>query len=180
MKHRHLELIEAKAHNTTLTVFCRDTYDTSNEWEETNQWPIQDEFEYFLCLPENHTPCLHWLNGEEVQYLNSVTGKWSPVETINEAIENECDRLECTLEELTTVYKYNPTEWSHDSIFMNDSFKFRVKPQKVKRWIGVFPWAGNDNYVVPIHFETQDNLDSYISSIYGDRTYQAIEIEVEE
>jgi len=179
MKHIHAEIIKAMADNTSLSLFCRDTYDTSGEWWETSQWPIQEEFEYFLCLPQHHTPCLHWLNGGEVQHFNSSTKEFGPVLSIADDIDYECDRLECTLEELTTVYKYNPTEWSHDSIFMNDSFELRIKPQKVKRWIGVFPWAGNDNYVVPIHFETQDNLDSYISSIYGDRTYQAIEIEVE-
>ena len=58
--------------------------------------------------------------------------------------------------------------------------ELRIKPQKVKRWIGVFPWAGLNNYVTPEHFETQARLDEYISYIYGDREYQPIEIEVEE
>lgn len=61
--HKHAEMIKAKADNMDLVVFCRDSYDIDNPWCETSQLPIQDEFDYFLCLPRYKKECLHWLNG---------------------------------------------------------------------------------------------------------------------
>ena len=57
--------------------------------------------------------------------------------------------------------------------------ELRIKPEKQKRWIGVLPWAGNADFVVPKYFDTRDNLDAHIRKTYMADAYQAIEIEVE-
>lgn len=63
MKHKHYDKIVAKAANMDLVVFCRDAYHVKEGWFETYNLPIQEEFDYFLCLPQHKESCLAWLNG---------------------------------------------------------------------------------------------------------------------
>ena len=150
MKHIHAEIIKAMADNTSLSLFCRDTYDTSGEWWETSQWPTREEFEYFLCLSEYHAACVHWLNGGEVEYLANEMGEWISFG----------DR------------------WSANArLFMTSGCEIRIKPEKKKLWIGVFPWT-QLGYVVTDAYESRAELAYEISKTWGDREYQVIEREV--
>ena len=65
--HKYTSMIKAKADNMELVVFCKDSYDDANKWQETSQMPFQEEFDYFLCLPQHKDACLRWLNGGDVQ-----------------------------------------------------------------------------------------------------------------
>lgn len=76
MKHKHYNKIVAKAANMSLVVFCRDTYHIGEGWFETHNLPIQDEFDYYLCLPQHKEDCLAWLNGANI---NFIFDGWSDV-----------------------------------------------------------------------------------------------------
>jgi hypothetical protein len=76
MKHKHYDKIVAKAANMNLVVFCRDAYHVEEGWFETHNLPIQDEFDYYLCLPQHKEACLAWLNGANINFTSDV---WSDV-----------------------------------------------------------------------------------------------------
>lgn len=109
--HKHAKLIKAKADNMELVVFCKDSYDDANKWQETSQMPFQEEFDYFLCLPKHKEACLHWLNGGEIEFNSEFSDGWEEYEPI----------------------RY----WSLDSVFMQDDYQLRVKPRKEKLWLAV-------------------------------------------
>ena len=67
IKHKHADLIKAKVDNMALVVFYKDCYYPEQGWQETSQLPMQEEFDYFLCLPQHKDACLRWLNGDDVQ-----------------------------------------------------------------------------------------------------------------
>ena len=66
-EHKHADLIKAKVDNMALVVFYKDCYYPEQGWQETSQLPMQEEFDYFLCLPQHKDACLRWLNGDDVQ-----------------------------------------------------------------------------------------------------------------
>lgn len=70
MKHKHYDKIVAKAANMNLAVFCRDAYHVKEGWFETSNLPIQDEFDYYLCLPQHKEDCLAWLNGANINFTS--------------------------------------------------------------------------------------------------------------
>lgn len=107
--HKHAALIKAKADNMELVVFCRDSYDNTNKWQETSHLPIQEEFDYFLCLPDRNIECLHWLSEGEVEFRRE-----------GESWQDERE-------------KYHG--WTDYCGMMNPDVEFRVKPRKEKRWI---------------------------------------------
>lgn len=110
--HKHAEMIKAKADNMDLVVLCKDSYDQANKWQETSQLPIQEEFDYFLCLPQYKDTCLHWLGGGEIE--------------INATFEDD------------EWIGYDPVEsWSAGSVFMQCDHGLRAKPRKEKLWIAV-------------------------------------------
>ena len=76
MKHKHYDKIVAKAANMSLVVFCRDAYHAEEGWFETSNLPIQDEFDYYLCLPQHKEACLAWLNGANISFTHEG---WSDV-----------------------------------------------------------------------------------------------------
>ena len=157
MKHIHAEIIKAMADNTSLSLFCRDTYCPDNGWVETSQWPIQEDFDYFLCLPYHHVACVHWLNGGEVELRIDGEEEWIPL-------------LPAT-----------DVEWCMGHSFMKEHVEIRIKPKTKKVWIGVFPWShGELGYVVTEAYKKRAELAYEISKTWGDREYQAIAIEVEE
>lgn len=70
MKHKHYDKIVAKSANMNLVVFCRDAYHVKEGWFETSNLPIQDEFDYYLCLPQHKEDCLAWLNGANINFTS--------------------------------------------------------------------------------------------------------------
>ena len=107
-KHRHYEMIVAKAADTELVVFFK--CDTGWYFDDTSETiKFHSDTDYFLCLPQHTDTCLHWLNGGEVQ--DFFEDEW-------------CD---CGGE----------SGWSIEHMFMDDEADFRIKPKRVKRVIGV-------------------------------------------
>lgn len=114
MKHKHADMIKAKADNIDLVAFVKRE---GKEWmkivcvcSNANEIPaFYESYEYFICHPKHTDVCLHWLNGGEVS-SDCHPHNWG---------------------ELT------PT-WSEEHPFMDDSREFRIKPRKEKRWIGIY------------------------------------------
>jgi hypothetical protein len=108
MKHKHYEMIVAKAANMDLVVLIKSK--TTNRWEamELSCIPsFYEESEYFLCLPQHKEACLHWLNGGEVE--ENYNSRWDKVEQHS---------------------------WHGQSVFnFDDGYIIRIKPKKEKRWI---------------------------------------------
>lgn len=175
MKHKHYEMIVAKAANMDLVVFV-ENINTEKWWECGLDLPFNNQQNFFLCLPRHKGACLHWLNGGKVEYFIRSKNKWGVVESIEDAIESECERLEC-LPQGEEMKHFNPTEWSKESIFMRDDFKLRIKPKKEKRWIAV----NSDGYVMPVHCGNIESARQHASHIDSRLTenIQFIEIEVE-
>ncbi|CAH9012986.1 conserved hypothetical protein [Vibrio phage 455E52-1] len=106
MKHKHYDMIVAKAANVELVVFLENNQGWS---EKENQSDIQfhEQFDYFLCLPQHKEACLHWLNGGEVE--ENYNSRWDKVEQHS---------------------------WHGQSVFnFDDGYIIRIKPKKEKRWI---------------------------------------------
>lgn len=155
MKHKHYEMIVAKAANMGLVCFVKRP---DVEWVECDDriLPCIDEHEYFLCLPQHKEACLHWLNGGEVQYRIALD-VWT------DASNNVSNAA-----------------WSSDNLLMDDQVEFRIKPKKEKRWIATFPWAGNAFYVTPESFSSEELLNGYVDMHYGKRDLMIVhQIEVE-
>lgn len=111
MKHKHYDMIVAKADNVALVVFAR----IGNEWYEPTASDLMmfnnGHDEYFLCLPQHKDACLHWLNGGRIQYKTELVPEYQD---------------------------YQPDiAFSLGSIFMQEEFYIRIKPKREKRWIGV-------------------------------------------
>lgn len=129
MKHKHYDMIVAKAANMEFVVFVKheetesggllSSAVTHTEWSEAgypgDQMPcFHSELDYFLCLPQHKEACLHWLNGGEALILDFPD-----------------DEIERVLE--SGAY----SGWHYASVFMSESVKTRIKPKKEKRWIAV-------------------------------------------
>lgn len=109
MKHKHYDMIVAKAANMELVVFLENNQGWS---EKENQSDIQfhEQFDYFLCLPQHKEVCLHWLNGGKAEALHEDFG-------LMELADSEA------------------IEWGVKSVFIKDSIEIRIKPKKEKRLI---------------------------------------------
>lgn len=156
MKHKHYEMIVAKAANMELVVFQTD--DELKEWHVLDRFPMWGEStNYFLCLPQHKDACLHWLNGGEVEARMRGTGR--------------------EFEHMTG----NPNkDWSNKTVFTSDECDIRIKPKKEKRWIATFPWSGNAFCVTPESFASKELLNDYVDMHYGKRDLMLVhEIEVE-
>lgn len=108
MKHKHSEMICAKANNTDLVVLTK-TNEKGGWFEiECNDVVVCffAEFDHFLCLPQHKEACLHWLNGGDTESLTSPRGDW-------QAIGN---------------HEGNPY-WMPSCYFMNDEVQIRIKPK---------------------------------------------------
>jgi hypothetical protein len=156
MKHKHYDLIVAKAADMNLVVLSQNQKDGS--WLVQNDQGTTDFGEcinYFLCLPQHKEACLHWLNGGESEHGGEF-GQW-----------NSCEG-------------WNKKWFSTTCGFMRSSHQTRIKPKKEKRWIATFPWAGNVFYVTPESFASEGLLNDYVDMHYGKRDLMLIhEIEVE-
>ena len=112
-KHKHAEMIKAKAENMELVVFIKHP---DHEWKQIAGMPTAEDLDYFLCLPENNenSQCLHWLNGGSlmVTYPNEAEREFlGDHRTV--AVSGVMGR------------------------FLNKNIKFSIKPKKVKRWIAI-------------------------------------------
>lgn len=110
MRHKHADMIIAKAENMGLIVLVR----LCGEWVESNYDGLVSlgKSEFFLCLTQHKKPCLHWLNGGSVQ----------------DYFEDEWDAC--------SDYDGN-NNWSYEHMFMLEEAEYRIAPKKEKRWIAV-------------------------------------------
>ncbi|CAL9964262.1 hypothetical protein VPH219E481_0086 [Vibrio phage 219E48-1] len=159
MKHKHYDMIVAKAANMELETFIKE----GGEWRlMNNAIPISESFDYFLCLPQHKEFCLHWLNGGDVQ--DFFEEEWSDCASLAHATEVGGD---------------NTLEFSMHHMFMNEEFNFRIAPKKEKRWIAFNSKAlmtTRDTYTTGV--ECEDALNE-VGEIYENHPWQFIEIEVE-
>ncbi|NUW71403.1 hypothetical protein HOP38_02615 [Vibrio mediterranei] len=113
MKHKHYEMIVAKAANMELVQFRN----IDGEWIEkdgdSKGVSFYADYQYYLCLGQYKKECLHWLNGGEVQ-MRRPGREW------------------LTLEK----FERDP-KWHTHCGFMKDEYGFRIKPVTKKRWIAV-------------------------------------------
>lgn len=155
MKHKYYDKIVAKAANMELVVFTKSTM--ANKWEVTSFGDLvkNEDFDFFLCLPQHKEAVLNCLNGGESQ-VASISSGWLPA---------NCG---------------DPVEWGGEWWYMNPNGESRIKPKKEKRWIATFPWSGNDFYVTPESFASEGLLNDYVDMHYGRRDSMVThEIEVE-
>ena len=115
MRHRLSEMIKAKAENMDLVIIVKNRQNDGAWWALKSDKEILPSFsngEYFACLPQHEEVCLHWLNGGDIQVLDSNWINVHPVESY-------------------------PWESEHD--FMCEDSKIRIKPRKEKRLIAINP-----------------------------------------
>lgn len=155
-KHKHAEMIKAKADNMELVVFCEG----NGKWVECvcdfGQISWWEDKSYFLCLPQHNEngQCLHWLNGVTIEVKSKITnGRWS--ECVNHKI---------------------PT-WRNGIGWMRSDAEYRIKHKKEKRWIAVH----KNGYTTSPAYKTKHeciicHFDGHRSNMVG---WQFIEIEVE-
>ncbi|CAH9017232.1 conserved hypothetical protein [Vibrio phage 193E37-1] len=156
MKHKHYEMIVAKAANMDLVVFSKRN--DSNRWVELEIHKqcisFNEAHSYFLCLPQHKDACLHWLNGGELEIL--FFDNWEGISDFS------CD--------------YN---WKSTCKFMRNEHPLRIKPKKEKRWIA---YCASRNQVIPHAQDTKQLASDYTALHYSHHVdeWQFIEIEVEE
>lgn len=155
MKHKHCDKIVAKVSDMNLVVF----YKLPNEewWQsesESRTLPDEDDIEYFLCLPQHKDVCLPWLNGDKAQQSPASDACW---------VSSAC-AIDVT--------------WMPWTSFMKDDLKFRIKPKKEKRWIGVFR-DGDLLRNTELSYKTKEQVMGDAHAPRGFAGWQFIEIEVE-
>ena len=149
-KHRHAEMIKAKADNMDLVKFIK----VNGKWivDNLGSCHFDDMCEYFPCLPQHKDACLHWLSGGDVEYQDFPTSEW------------------------LVIHNRGVCSWGLDVVFMQEEFNIRIKPRKEKRWIVAKPSA----LVSMMYFEKkQDAYDAVKFSTGEFKGGQVIEIEVE-
>lgn len=109
MKHKHYDMICAKAANMELIRFTKLDDNQGSEWivqadNVQNSTQFNEQAEYFLCLPRHKEAVLNLLNGGDSQA--NFGERWSA----------------CNLNE--------PTEWNPSWWYMNKICKSRIKPRK--------------------------------------------------
>lgn len=172
MKHKHYDKIVAKSANMNLVVFCRDAYHVEEGWFETPNLPIQDEFDYYLCLPQHKKACLAWLNGANINFTSDV---WSGVfaeETPWTVYNNTLPMSELTDEQAVELFvawrkgggvletlegvtiETHPT-WEHNSVYAikckSDSDQF------VEKMLTFYKHDAIDEKVIDMLKEAYDN-----------------------
>ena len=157
-RHRHYEMIVAKAANMELVVFQVDPNGKNKAWseyycEEDGDFPMfYKNCNYFLCLPQHKEACLHWLNGSDlIQDSQYVDGKYSDVEA-----------------------SLNPSFDTHGDLFMTTERNIRIKPEKEKRWILV---NAIDNFQ-PRMFDDEGDANHMLQGSHPNWSKHEIEVEV--
>lgn len=113
MKHKHYEMIVAKAANMDLVIFAREGDRGDGLWHELMCMPRWGDENYFLCLPQHADACLHWLNGGDVQ------GEDPNNKGVFDDYAPHKDRI----------------HWSSTAWYMREDKLVRIKPKREKRWI---------------------------------------------
>jgi len=114
-KHRHAEMIKAKADNMELVVFHNAK--EPNEWTENVERLIpgfREDWDYFLCLPQHKDAVLNCLNGG-VSEVFGGSGNFCRGDAVIGSSWRSCSLL-----------------W-----YMNDTCESRTKHRKEKRWIAI-------------------------------------------
>lgn len=116
MKHKHYDMIVAKAANMDLVVFrflggdARKWYEKQNrENHDNSAIDLYEGDDYFLCLPKHKEECLHWLNGGEILVRDSEMSQFSVCHN----------------------------GWSENTWCMAADASSRIKPRIEKRWIAI-------------------------------------------
>jgi hypothetical protein len=149
-KHKHAEMIKAKADNIELIVFS----ERDGAWDACVGFPSWfKNRDYFLCLPKHKKECLRWLNGGEIQWSDDIHG-WSDKNNYADDLKSQ--------------------EFFYGNAFMLDDNKFRIKSKKEKRWIIVFP---NDNETCGILYNSKSVAQTQYP-LAGDECFIEIEVEV--
>jgi hypothetical protein len=121
VKHKHDEMIVAKAANTGLVQFIK----MDGEWENAGLSDkfisFSEEYDYFLCLPQHKEACLHWLNGGDVRAIHFEN------QMPDSGVMFDSDFVD--VEDGVDTYP-----WKGNHIFMQEH-EIEIKPKKEKRWI---------------------------------------------
>lgn len=149
MKHKHYDMIVAKAANMGLVVFSKTK--NSEKWEESSlvAFIVNENFDFFLCLPQHKEACLHWLNGGEVQYSLNGTDWFDK------------DSFGINKERMDIEY------------FNSATHSMRIKPRKEKRWIV----AGCNSLHTMMYFSSHESASRYNTNGVDTQIIE-IEIEV--
>ncbi len=154
MKHKHYEMIVAKAANMELVVFVKSK--ATNRWEalESSCIPsFYEESEYFLCLPQHKEAVLNALNGGESQ-LTFDGANWD----------------KCNLNQ--------PVKWSEGWWYMKGESQSRIKPKKEKVWVAYHKDGFMFNEVGGSVSDIDDRVKSHELSDFVGADWQYKEIEV--
>ena len=157
MKHKHYDMIVAKAANMDLVVFVK-TCDNGAWYEKGDNSACQwwEDSDYFLCLPQHKESCLHWLNGgkSQVEYTKASYPYWCDIDS-------------------------DEHKWSDGHIFMDELLNIRIKPKKEKRWIAYHNDGFMFSYVGDSESDITDRVQEHELSDYVASAWQYKEIEVE-
>lgn len=151
MKHKHYDMIVAKAANIALVKFVK----LPNEWvaTTTDEWNFTSD--YFLCLPKHKDACLKWLNGSimEQRLIGRDDLEWSE------------------------MLKSSLWKWDAQNNTMQSKYEFRIKPKKEKRWIA----ATKTNCIDKLFYEKSQAEEFVTAFYPNNNKsdFQFIEIEVE-
>lgn len=160
MKHEQSKILKAYADNKDLCILTLD----AGKWIHTSPKAIFDYpfSEFFACLPKHKNECLHWLNGGEVEIM-----------------EHKFKVHDAFFADYTIDKELQP--WNESLEWMSSCHSFRIKPKKVKRWIGVY-----GIFSTPMLFDSRDDCEEYVKSRATSGTLpeslsavQYIEIEVD-
>lgn len=149
MRHKHADMIIAKAENMDLVLLVKLMNQPDFDWVECVsgvKLPFDQERDYFLCLHEHKDYCLHWLNGGSVQ--DYFEDEWSAC----------------------SGYDGN-NNWSYEHMFMLEEAEYRIAPKKEKRWIAVNAKTGDTSNL--------SSNEADIIEEYKVGSWQIKEIEVE-
>lgn len=145
--HKYAEMIKTKADNMELVVFKYSG--VYAKWIESDFVSLIDDPDhlYFLCLPQHKEACLHWLQGDIIEYSHDQGNSWTWYDL-------SVDQPKYPLEDMT-----------------GSEFIFRIKPEKVARWVATLNgWNASQR----VFSSKQEAID-----VLGSDGYQFHEIEVE-
>lgn len=157
MRHKYSEMIRAKAENTNLVLLVKS--EGSGEWfESIFYFPVNEEFEYFLCHPKHTITCLHLLNGGDI-YLQ---GKHHEREITSE-----------------TLGDWLPNMW-----YLSEDYETRIQPKKETWWVVVENSRPNSTRVTKYYcsdaYPVKSEAEKFKDTLGKYRTdLQVVPIEVE-
>lgn len=150
MKHKHYDMICAKAANMDLVVFVKNE-STGEWWWLSGDLPFNKHQDFFLCLPQHKDAVLAGLNGSNLEYLDE-------------------DDLEEGGDGWHSAFV---NEWSETHWYMREpNIQIRIKPRKEKRYVVI-----HKGLPVRELFELDADIRSSYGAEYHE--LQIFEIEVE-